>query len=240
MRHLAPPFRPQEFSDPEVKAPSRLSLDKDVRELRAAVSRDVTGEELTQLTCRSNTNHAYWATASSLEDARFLVGLSYDAGLKLGFSMSPIWLEVSEPINLPPSRIHIHPPILSPSLAWSKKFTCGIWSVGVAPSRARSPVGTCNCNLDPPLPGSQEWETSRICAAEQVLCLELHSACASNQGRSHFQLILPHPEHEVKVHDQIVVLRRIQCHYNPVWVNGQARSRVEDLPMAFRRYFGLP
>ena len=109
MRHLASPFCPQEFSDPEVKAPSRLSLDKDVRELRAAVSRDVTGEELTQLTCRSNTNHAYWATASSLEDARFLVGLSYDAGLKLGFSMSPIWLEVSKPIR-PPIFSHSHPP----------------------------------------------------------------------------------------------------------------------------------
>ena len=72
------------------------------------------------------------------------------------------------------------------------------------------------------------------------MCLELHDGCASNQQRSHFQLVMPSPKHVLSEADELVVVKRIQCHYNPVWVDGQPKWRVGDLPRAFRDHYGLP
>ena len=62
----------------------------------------------------------------------------------------------------------------------------------------------------------EEWETSRIAHRQNVVVLELHDACASNRGRSHYQVITPSPNHTLRPTDELVVLKRIQCHYNPV------------------------
>ena len=37
----------------------------------------------------------------------------------------------------------------------------------------------------------------------------------------------------------VIVLRRIGCHYNPVWVDGQPRTRLCDTTRSFRDHFGL-
>ena len=92
----------------------------------------------------------------------------------------------------------------------------------------------------------EEWETSRICAAEGIVCVELHDACPSNQGRSHFQVVgLPRPlapgggGGALHAATEVVVVKRMQCHYNPVWVNGRPRTTLGELPAAFRAFFGL-
>ena len=73
----------------------------------------------------------------------------------------------------------------------------------------------------------------------RVVCVELHSACASNRGRSHVQVVLPHPDHVLSPNDRVVFLRRIQCHYNPVFVEGQPNVRLADLPEAVRKFCHL-
>jgi hypothetical protein len=37
----------------------------------------------------------------------------------------------------------------------------------------------------------------------------------------------------------VIVLRRIGCHYNPVWVDGRPSTRLGELSGAFREHFGL-
>ena len=48
------------------------------------------------------------------------------------------------------------------------------------------------------------------------------------------QVVLPRPSHAVVGGDTVCVLRRMQCHYNPAWLNGSALTRVEDLPQPLR------
>lgn len=136
------------------RVPTRAVMDLHVRRYRRAVAADLAMDEWQKLRSPANTNHADWTVATSLDDARLRVGLSYDAARAVGHSMSPVWLE--------------------------------------------------------------EWETSRIAKHESVVVLELHDACASNRSRSHFQVVMPSPEHVITSSDQLVVLKRMQCHYNPV------------------------
>ncbi len=83
----------------------------------------------------------------------------------------------------------------------------------------------------------EEWEMSVICRALNIVCLEIHSACSSNQGRSHFQIITPTPDHTLGSKDVVIVVRRIQCHYNPVWINNRLKSKLGELPGPFRALF---
>jgi hypothetical protein len=93
----------------------------------------------------------------------------------------------------------------------------------------------------------EEFETSVVCAHLGVACFELHSACASNCGRSHVQVVLPAgcpapaPGHPLVLSDdtEVVFLRRIACHYHAVWVNGRARTPVRELPSAVRSFLGI-
>ena len=66
-----------------------------------------------------------------------------------------------------------------------------------------------------------------------VVVLELHSACTSNQGRSHIQVVTPN-QGRPKPETQVLVLRRIQCHYHPCWLDGKPRCKFGDLPLAFK------
>jgi len=178
------------------KPPTRLQLDKHVRALRAPMADALDAQTLALLRSGANSNRAGWLEATDLENAKLRVAISYDAGRKAGFSMSPIWLE--------------------------------------------------------------EWETSVVCRRLGVVVLELHSACTSNQGRSHFQVVTPNqgrPNLKVKkVSDEddeadnsdpfvfrpeteVLVVRRIQCHYHPVWVDGKPRSKFGDLPLKFKEQF---
>ena len=43
-------------------------------------------------------------------------------------------------------------------------------------------------------------------------------------------MVLPSPSHAVAGSDTVAVLRRMQCHYNPAWLNGCALTRVDELP----------
>mmetsp|Transcript_75445 Transcript_75445/g.151667 ORF Transcript_75445/g.151667 Transcript_75445/m.151667 type:complete len:339 (-) Transcript_75445:181-1197(-) len=108
----------------------------------------------------------------------------------------------------------------------------------------------------------EEWETSVLCRkgwhfrtapqadagqagdgqagdgqATAFVAVELHDACASNAKRSHFQVILPSPSHVLSKDDVVIILRRMQCHYNPVWVNGVGRHRLGELPRALTDRF---
>lgn len=92
----------------------------------------------------------------------------------------------------------------------------------------------------------EEYETSVVCRARGVACVELHSACASNWGRSHVQVVLPHgpaplPGQPLVLGEdtEVVFLRRIACHYHAVWVNGRARTPVRELPSAVRAFLGI-
>lgn len=92
----------------------------------------------------------------------------------------------------------------------------------------------------------EEFETSVTCAHADVACLEFHSACASNGWRSHMQIVLPSgpppkPGQPLKLSDdtELVVLRRIGCHYHAVWINNRARTPVRDLPCAVRSFLGI-
>jgi hypothetical protein len=91
----------------------------------------------------------------------------------------------------------------------------------------------------------ENWEMSQICSEEKVVCIELHNATASNQNRSHVQLVMPTPDHTLSGSDNIIVLRRMQCHYNPVWVwqhpwpTPRSRMTLAELPEKFRAHFSL-
>jgi len=92
----------------------------------------------------------------------------------------------------------------------------------------------------------EEFETSVACAHADVACLEFHSACASNGWRSHMQIVLPSgpppkPGQPLNLSDdtELVVLRRIGCHYHAVWMNNRARTPVRDLPSAVRSFLGV-
>jgi len=92
----------------------------------------------------------------------------------------------------------------------------------------------------------EEFETSVACAKAGVACLEFHSACASNGWRSHMQVVLPsgpppEPGQPLKLSEdtEMVVLRRIGCHYHAVWINNRARTPVRDLPSAVRSFLGI-
>jgi hypothetical protein len=54
------------------------------------------------------------------------------------------------------------------------------------------------------------------------------------QNRSHVQVVLPSPSHAPTGTDVVCVVRRMQCHYNPVWVGGRALTLLADLPPALR------
>jgi hypothetical protein len=167
----------------------RRDLDKHVVAWRQVVADALTEAELELLRSDGATNRSDWRRASSLEEAKDRVRLSYDAAKKVGHSMSPVWLE--------------------------------------------------------------EWEASIICHHESssstlnkkspssIVIVEIHDGCPSNASRSHFQLVLPSPQHVISLNDTVVVLKRMQCHYNPVWVDGKPRSTVGDLPVSFRRFFRL-
>jgi hypothetical protein len=93
----------------------------------------------------------------------------------------------------------------------------------------------------------EEFETSVVCAHHRVACIELHSACTSNCGRSHVQVVLPAgcpapaPGKPLVLRDdtEVVFLRRIACHYHAVWINGRARTPVRELPSAVRSFLGI-
>ena len=48
------------------------------------------------------------------------------------------------------------------------------------------------------------------------------------------QCVLPSPLHVPTGDDAVVVVRRMQCHYNPVWVNGRAITTLANLPLPLR------
>jgi len=93
----------------------------------------------------------------------------------------------------------------------------------------------------------EEFETSVVCGHLSVVCIEFHSACASNCRRSHVQVVLhagcpaPEPGQPLVLSDdtEVVFLRRMACHYNPVWVNKRARTPVRELPSAVRAFLGI-
>ena len=39
--------------------------------------------------------------------------------------------------------------------------------------------------------------------------------------------------------NQVIFLRRIVCHYHPVWVNGRGMTRLGDLDEKIRAFCGL-
>lgn len=93
----------------------------------------------------------------------------------------------------------------------------------------------------------EEYETGVVCADENVACFEFHSACASNWGRSHVQVVLPKgvavpsggQPLALDDNTEVVFVRRLQCHYHAVWVGGRARTPVRELPAALRAFLGI-
>jgi hypothetical protein len=90
----------------------------------------------------------------------------------------------------------------------------------------------------------EEWEASIICQHESqllsaIVIVEIHDRCSSNAQRSHFQVVLPVSNHIISPNDTVVVLRRMQCHYNPVWIDGKPRDIIRNMPPSFRKFFGL-
>ena len=55
--------------------------------------------------------------------------------------------------------------------------------------------------------------------------------------RSWLQVVLPSPSYSLGPHDVVLVVRRMQCHYNPVWLDGKGRHHLGDLPRAFTDFF---
>lgn len=49
----------------------------------------------------------------------------------------------------------------------------------------------------------EERETSIIAGKKGVVIVEFHNASASNQGRSHVQVIRPSPRHVLRIDDQV-------------------------------------
>ena len=84
----------------------------------------------------------------------------------------------------------------------------------------------------------EEWETSVICRHESVLVVEIHARVKSgpHERPSYVQVVLPAPDHVISATDTVVVVRRIACHYHPVWVNSRPRNAVGDLPEPLRRF----
>ena len=197
----------------------RSQLEKRAAQIRKPLPAALDAVTLELLRRPTNTNHADWQRATSLEDARVRVGLSFAASRKVGFSMSPVWLEEWE--------------------------TSTILAAGQAESGA---VATASSR--PSSPGS---------APKPVLLIELHDRCASNGERSHFQIFhsglseddgkedggkedevsCPHKSQLAAVQPDIVMLRRIGCHYQPAFVNQRSRTSWKDYPHAMKQHFGL-
>ena len=71
----------------------RCTLDKYVRIWRRIIAQALTKEEFDLLRSTGCVNRSDWRKAVSLNHARSIVALSYDAAKPLGHSMSPVWLE---------------------------------------------------------------------------------------------------------------------------------------------------
>jgi hypothetical protein len=80
----------------KVMMPKKSEVYKHVKALRAQLPAAIDEEELKLLRSSANANRSCYIAATTLEDAKLRVAVPFDKGRKLGYSMSPVWLEEFE------------------------------------------------------------------------------------------------------------------------------------------------
>jgi hypothetical protein len=241
-------------------APPRRELDVHVRAWRAVLAQALTAEELKRLRSDGATNHSDWRRFTSLEEARTRVAMSYDAARKVGHSMSPVWLEEWETSII---CRHESARLAAAAAAAAEASIGDSGSEGAMASGRLSPgadfrcgcvegASTCAMCSPPPAATAADVRSEARCSgtsgstgvdpsslSRALVIVEIHDGSPSKASRSCFQLVLPSPDHRISETDTVIVLRRIQCHYNPCWLNGKPRATVKQLPKSFRKFFGV-
>jgi hypothetical protein len=155
--------------------PKKPEVYEHVRQLRALLPGTLVETEFQMLRSDANANRSGYLAAVNLADARIRVAVPFDLGKKLGYSMSPVWLEEWETSTICrqervaciefhskctsngershvqvvlPNEVQPGQPMLSPDVevVFVRRIRCHYHAVWIN-GRARTPV----CELPPAL-----------------------------------------------------------------------------------------